>query len=187
MRRLKRQRNNTARRHAGAADERAGFTLVEMLAVILIAAILIASLFNGLTAARQMAWRTRARDTARQLVQAWNLHLNDARAFPAQQKFTGAKTEGGYAASPENLAMLNDGRVYLELSEEDREYGLRDKWKRAMGFNLDFDYDGKVANPAPEALEKAKDGAHMASVQATAIAWSQGPNPEVKRKWVVQW
>ena len=192
MRRLRRQRDGTARRHAGTPAGHAGFTLVEMLVVILIIAILIASLFTGLRAARQMAWRTRARDTARQLVQAWNVYLNDNRAFPAKGQFGDAKTEGGYAATPANLAPINPKdennlRVYIELSAADRDDGLRDKWGNLLGFNLDFDYDGKVENPAPEALGKSKDDANMALVQATAIAWSQGPNPEVKRKWVVQW
>ena len=190
MSRLIRQNGKTAHRQADAAAGRAGFTLVEMLVVVLIIAILIASLFSGLNAARQMAWRTRARDTARQIVQAWNLYLNDNRAFPATDQFGDAKTEGGYAATPKNLALINpedDKRIYIELSETDREDGLRDKWGNLLGFNLDFDYDGKVANPAPEALGKSKDDADMASVQATAIAWSQGPNPDVKRKWVVQW
>ena len=192
MRRLGRQKIAPAHRYARAEAGRAGFTLMEVLVVLVIIAILIASLFTGLQAARQMAWRTRARDTTRQLVQAWNLHLNDTRAFPAQQRFTGEKPEGGYAAKPANLALLNDGRIYLELSEiersaDDRKNGLRDRWGNLLGFNLDFDYDGKVENPAPEAVGKTPDDKDQGLVLATAIAWSQGQSPEVRRKWVVQW
>jgi prepilin-type N-terminal cleavage/methylation domain-containing protein len=176
-----------AHRHSGAAHACAGFTLIEMLVVILIIAILVASLFAGLRSARQMAWRTRARDTARQIVQAWNLYLNDSREFPLEKQFKDAKEEGGYAATPGNLELLNANRIYLELNETDRQEGLRDRWRRIMGFNLDFDYDGKVANPAPEVFEKAKTVAEMAEVQASAIAWSQGPDPVLKKRWVVQW
>lgn len=174
-------------RRGGVAAVRAGFTLIEMLVVLLVAAILITAVFNGLSTARQMAWRTRARDTARQLVQAWNLHLNDNRQFPDEQKFGGDLAEGGYAASPQNLALLNAGRVYLELSEKDRDAGLRDRWGNTMGFNLDFDYDGMVANPAPEVFEVEKAVKDMATVRATSIAWSRGPTPGIKKKWVVQW
>ena len=177
----------TARRHADAAHVRAGFTLIEMLVVILIVAILLASLFGGLRAARQTAWRTRARYTAQQIVQAWNLYLNDSREFPDEKKFKDEKPEGGYAATPPNLALLNADRVYIELSAADRQNGLQDRWKRIMGFNLDFDYDGLVRNPAPEVFEKSAAIKEMAEVKATAIAWSQGQSPEVMRKWVVQW
>ncbi len=188
MRRPRNQKPGTARRQAAAAAGRAGFTLVEMLVVILIVAILISAVFGGLTAARQTAWRTRARDTARQIVQAWNLHLNDYREFPDAKKFSDALAEGGYAASAGNLALLNaDGKIYLELAEEDREHGLKDKWGHPMGFNIDFDYDGKVANPAPEAFETGKAVKEMEQVLATSIAWSKGPNPAIKKKWVVQW
>jgi prepilin-type N-terminal cleavage/methylation domain-containing protein len=173
---------------AGTADAaRAGFTLVEVLVVLLIMAILISATFSGLGVARQMAWRTRARDTARQLVQAWNLYLNDYREFPEARKFANARPEGGYETSPANIELLNAERVYIEMSEADRDAGLRDKWGRRLGFNLDFDYDGIVANPAPEVFEKARAVQDSEQVKATAIAWSQGHNPALKKKWVVQW
>ncbi len=158
-----------------------------MLIVIAIIAVLIASVMGGLKTARQMAWRIKARDTARQLVGAWNLYLTDNREFPVETSMSDARDEGGYAASMANIDRLNP---YIDLSAEERDEsemgknGLRDKWNRHFGFNLDFDYNGDVEDPAPVASgRKLEDN----RVHATAIAWSQGATPENKKKWIVQW
>ena len=184
---LKNTTRDAKRDRAGRVSraKRTGFTLVEMLVVLVIIAVLIAAVMGALRSARQMAWRTKARDTARQLVAAWNLHLIDYREFPKQSALRDPVT-GGFAASSANLEKLNaDKKIYLELSENERQDGLRDKWKRHFGFNLDFDYNGEIDNPAPEVYEsKAKD---YKVVRATAIAWSEGPDPKLKRKWIVQW
>jgi prepilin-type N-terminal cleavage/methylation domain-containing protein len=174
------------------AAARGGFTLVEMLVVLVIIGILMASVAGFLNQARRNAWRVKTRDTARQLVAAWNLHLLDKRGFPAPASFSDKAGEGGFEASPANLELLNDGKVYLELdavergeiSDRNRPSGVTDRWKQRLRFDLDFDYDGQVGNPAPEANNL---GQGTTSVKGSAIAWSRGDTPQIPKRWIVQW
>ncbi len=190
---LRTARSNGTRLHASrftlhasrrAPERRAGFTLVEVLVVLVIIAVLIASVLGGLKAAQRSAWRVKSRDTARQLVAAWNLYLLDNREFPDQGTMADA-TEGGYAASAANLDLLNADKLFIELSDEEHENGLKDKWGRYFGFNLDFDYNGEIENPAPEA--SGKNAKSFEVVRGTVIAWSQGATPTLKKTWIVQW
>ena len=96
-----------------------GFTLVEMLVVLMIIAVLMAATLGGLKTARRMAWRTKARDMARQVVSAWNVYLIDLREFPPEDQFKDV-VPGGFAATAANLKALYTGaNVYLEMSEEE--------------------------------------------------------------------
>ena len=64
------------------SDRDGGFTLIEMIAVLLILALVAAAVTGGLAKARDRAWRLRARDTCRQLCEAWNMYLIDEHKFP---------------------------------------------------------------------------------------------------------
>ncbi len=169
---------------------RRGFTLVEMLVVLMIIAVLMAATLGGLKTARRMAWRTKARDMARQVVAAWNVYLIEQREFPPEDQFKDV-TPDGFAATAANLKPLYSGaNVYLELSEQElhEDRGLKDRWGNYLGFNLDFDYDGQVVNPAPAANNlAAKDNAGEVSVKGTSIAWSMGELPDRRQRWLVQW
>jgi prepilin-type N-terminal cleavage/methylation domain-containing protein len=191
-----RDRGPAVRRAPARAGRRRGFTLVELLAVLMIMALLAASVVGGLHEARINAWRTKARDTARQIVHAWNLYLLDMREFPPEKAFRDGEAAGGtrgYPSTADNLAILNASRTYLELrdkaggaenpEEELTGEGLRDRWGRHFYFALDFDYDGQLVNPAPEAVGDGKS----ATVNGNVIAWSKGHAPENKRRWIVVW
>ncbi len=184
---------------ANCRGGRRGFTLVELLAVILIMALLVGLTLSGLRAARIKAWRVKARDTARQLAQAWNLYLQDTREFPPPAAFEKDDQYGatsGFPTSKANLAILNETLNYIELSAEELDdYGLRDKWKRPFYFildngdNGDVAYDGFIKNPAlePDSELDAKEKL----VRGNALAWSRGEAPGVikenRYQWVVQW
>ena len=147
-----------------------GFTLIEMVAVLLILAILAAALTAGLASARNKAWRTQARETCRELCTAWNAYLLDVRKFP---KDLGNAND--LEAKYEKLKFIVDPdenrfqRIYMEISEKERDTGLLDHWGRLIRFSLDTDYDGEVDNPYPNAFEPP-----ISKAKATSIAWSDG-------------
>ncbi len=156
---------------------KSGFTLVEMISVLLIMALLAAALTAGLTSARNKAWRAKARESCRNISTAWNLYLIDMHKFPFD-KGGGQKL----AASYDNLERLADPeknrlkRTYLEMDEKERDEGINDHWGQPIRFSLDTDYDGQVDNPYPNIREPAVE-----KVTAHSIAWSAGDPKRAKR------
>lgn len=94
----------------GNSAGRVGFTLVEMLCVVLIIAILMGTLSVAISSARVSAKRTRTRENARQLAIAWSVYLNDQGQFPDQGDFDGeiSGLDDAFYATPHNIgALLN--------------------------------------------------------------------------------
>ncbi|MDD5705621.1 MAG: type II secretion system protein [Kiritimatiellae bacterium] len=184
-------RGNNESRDWGLSARMAGFTLVEMLVVVAIIAILTAVTLSLMQSSRDSAWRAKARDTARQIVAAWNLYLQDQHGFPAPSAFfdVAPATIGGYPTTVANLKVLNASRIYLELKKDELQQGLMDRWRQPFYFNLDFNYDGLMENPALKA-DPGKVPEELL-VRGNAIAWSLGRNPfvikEKSYQWVVQW
>ena len=149
---------------------KSGFTLVEMIAVLLILAVLSAALTAGLGTARNKAWRAKARETCRNVSEAWNLYLVDMHKFPFD-KSGGQKL----AANKDNMERLVDPaknrlkRTYLEMDDREKDEGFNDHWGQPIRFSLDTDYDGQVVNPYPNIRDPA-----IEKVKATSIAWSDG-------------
>ena len=168
---------------------KSGFTLVEMLTVLLILAVLAAAVTAGLSTAREKAWRTQARETCRNICEAWTIYLSDARKFPDDIPSRGQKLEAKY----DNMKWIvnaseNDfKRVYLEISDEEKDDGLRDHWtdpktrkRQMLHFSLDTDYDGQVDNPYQDPDAEGSALA-MAKIRTSAIAWSEG-NPKTDNR-----
>ncbi len=159
-----------------------GFTLIEMVAVLLILALLAAAVTGGLSSARAKAWRTQARETCRQLSQAWNAYLIDERAFP-DDLGTAKKVQAEYDKIKYIAGEVDSKRVYIELTDPEKESGLRDHWKQLLLFSLDMDYDGIVENPYPEAFADEGDGSDkFTNLRSAAVAWSLGDPRKAKRK-----
>ena len=159
------------------AASSAGFTMVEMIAVVLILSLLMGVSSAAISGARRTAYRTHSLDTVRQLVSAWQTYLMDQGKFPDRSKFHD-KAGDIFVASPYNIgALLNtqyfnnkkgefdiskpvpNSIVYFETSEKEVERsgssgnysyngtGIIDRWKNQIYFTLDFDLEGTVENP----------------------------------------
>lgn len=171
--------------------------MVELVAVILILSILMATLVTGLSHARKAAWRVQARESCRELCEAWNAYLLDERAFPNESEFQSGGGDG-IPATARNLEFLTGksdvtSKVYLELSDDEMDSskldGLCDHWKNKVNFMLDFDYKGELDNPHPA----ANGLGNSAKVRASVIAWSPGSDTRGgtrmprEDRWIVVW
>ena len=93
-------------------SKKAGFTLVEMITVMIIITLLMSVSTDAIVGAKRNASMTRARDLGRQLCIAWGAYLMDQRSFPAESKFTDKVGGDNYfKASAVNLGK-NLNRVY---------------------------------------------------------------------------
>ena len=191
----------------GASRRKAGFTLVEVVTVVMIIAILMAATTTAISGARKTAMRTHSRDTVRQLANAWSAYLTDQGKFPDQSKFKNNIGNNVFAASPANIGGLlntqyqrkkgvpdyakprSDSITYFATTREECEpkdnarkldswpemsnktgaLGIRDKWKNVVYFTLDFDLDGKIANPVVPS-KPPKDW--LRTVTSSALAFS---------------
>ena len=161
---------------------RAGFTLIEMLTVLLIIALLASIAFGAFQAARTTAWKQKARDAGRQLAIAWNLKMQDDGKFPSMAAFdTSAVGSDGseitFDATGYNLTnSLNGARTYFEATTDQQHNGLRDHWGQLFHVRLDADYDGQVKDPANSAQY----------IHANVVVWSDGP-PGRSNAQIVIW
>ena len=89
---------------------RTAFTLVELLVVMAIIGILAGILFPALSGIRKKARRTQSHTLVTQVQDAWVVHFNDFRSFPAPNLFEEQEMvdkDVKFPMTPQNLALLN--------------------------------------------------------------------------------
>ena len=103
-----------------------GFTLIEMLVVIMIIGLLMALLFPALNLVKERAWETRGRDMCSQTADAWGSLLIDNRRFPSKELISSyasdAKDIGGdlmFSMNTQVAGILNWWKKEHELSSYD--------------------------------------------------------------------
>jgi prepilin-type N-terminal cleavage/methylation domain-containing protein len=155
------------------SGRRNGFTLVELLGVILIISILAAAMIGLYQQARNAAWKEKARDSAHQIAIAWNIRLMDDHKFPD----TIVSIPQPFQTTAANMAILNSNiynRIYLEQSAEqrinDNNHGMKDKWGNFFYVQLDTTYGGAIKDPRDSS----------ATINANVVVWSTGPHPSDK-------
>ncbi len=130
---------------------RLGFTLVEMVAVVLIISLMLGISSAAITGARRTAMRTHSMNTVKQLTSAWAAYLTDQGSFPQASKFE-KRSGDSIPATAENIGgllntqYLKNGKpitssvVYYETTDEEVErtgsypkftysgHGIIDRW-----------------------------------------------------------
>jgi len=109
------------------SQERAGFTLVELLVVITIIGILIALLLPAVQAAREAARRAQCANNLKQIALAMHNYHTSHREFPMGYVDCGAITPGtgslnanGHTAFAQILSFLEQGNVASEYNYDER-------------------------------------------------------------------
>ena len=154
-----------------------GFTLMELLVVVLIIGILASASIGIYQHSRTAAWKQRARDSARQIAVAWNIKLLDDHAFPPSISFSDINgtalplitTDITFPTTTTNMAILNSTKLYLEQNANQRSInsGMIDKWGHFFNVRLDLNYDGLVQDP--------RDPSGATTINANVVVWSLGP------------
>lgn len=190
-----------------AASSRAAFTLVEMLAVLLIISVLASVALGAYWKARDTAWREKTRDTARQLAIAWNMRLVDDAKFPDAKSFdltASVVTDSGtvpasatdspgdpnalatFATTPLNMALVcvasnnTQSRIYFEQNAAQRASILNGGGLKDHWNNFFY-----------VRLDKHYDGKipnptnSTTSIRANVIVWSTGKRPDHMNEWIL--
>ena len=147
-----------------------GFTLIEMLTVLMIIGILSAVVITGYKTVRENARRTKATQTAKQLWEAWNLYLEVNGSFPKSAVDTISKEQGWYVTDKTFARFVRATRgFHYDISRKEEDDGLKDPWGNHFRFQLDPIWDdlsggtlGKLRHP---------DGN---DVKTHVIVWSRG-------------
>ena len=91
-------------------SRRSAFTLIEMLVVMAIIGLLAGLVFPTVTAVRKKAYATQTHEMVNQVQNAWKIHKNDFRSFPAVSIFEHVEKDTDdivIPMSPHNLCVLN--------------------------------------------------------------------------------
>jgi len=158
-----------------------GFTLIEMLVVIMIIGILIGVSAYGFNKLRENAHNTRATMMAKQMAEAWNLYILENGWFPHHQleNCKDPENEGWYVTDKNFVKYVRDSepKFYFDLSREHDDKGLLDPWKEKhyrfwldeICANNNCNNHGGMTSAPPH-----PDGA--TKITSLVLVWSYGRN-----------
>lgn len=141
-----------------------GFTLVELLAVMMIIAILIGFLFPVFQKIRDTVRKAKAREDVYQIQVAWQQYYTDNRILPdeyiTQMDSNGIKT-------------LNNPVHYIDLTQSQQGEGFKDYWGGIYQVRIDNGQGGDIAYDGIIRVPFGPGGS-MIEVQKSVCAWSKG-------------
>lgn len=169
-------------------DGHRGFTLLEMLVVLLIIAILACLVFPAINAMQRAAARNNTATRAQVLVNAIKEYKNDYKDFPGQTQGAGDRTydEVTYRHAVILNAMTNNPRrrVYSEYAENLTTNCFLDAWNRPFVIAIDENNDGMAS------FNGSLAGTGLTftnSVRETVAIMSWGWDPSNSATWLYSW
>ena len=169
--------------NAGKAGNN-GFTLLEILVVIMIIGVLMGISAVAFSSLRDNARKTRAVMTAKQLTEAWGLYIQTHGYFPIDKLKEFCSPVNGWYMTDTNFIRFkryternnNTPEFYYDISGEEEGRGLLDPWKNPYFFQLDDIREnggggmtGQLRHP---------DGK---MIKTLVLVWSYGPDKKPGR------
>jgi prepilin-type N-terminal cleavage/methylation domain-containing protein len=159
-------------------DRLSGFTLIEMLLVIVIIAVLAALLLPAVNKAIQASERQKAQTTAYQLATAFRNYQTEYGTWPdSSSNGLGVSATMVTALTKLDSTLNPRGIVFLEVDQKSVKTGSYcDPWGGVFQVQFDQTYKGSVTAP---------DGK---TVPAGVVVWSYGPTGAANSNgWVKSW
>jgi prepilin-type N-terminal cleavage/methylation domain-containing protein len=145
----------------------AGFTLLEMLIVIMIIGILLGVGAFTFGKAKDNARSALTRDTAKQIVDSWTLYQQTKYEWPASIL--------SMAETVPRFSQASNLVSNFELKLEEKTSGLKDSWGSLYSIWFDTDYDGQIIlDPNPFNAHPSYAGQTPLIIKGAVLVASKG-------------
>jgi prepilin-type N-terminal cleavage/methylation domain-containing protein len=171
---------------------KSGFSLIELLVVMVVIAVLLSLLFPVFSGVQERAKKVQARNDLTQIVTAVNAYETEYGKYPLPTAFSGAEYDVGGASGSSTKGLfdalrgldpLSNPRQIVFINPPDAKDPARpragmasaadgqfyDPWGRPYAIRIDADYNETVTNPYGN-----NNGAGVDPLRQSIIAWSLG-------------
>lgn len=109
--------------------KRFGFTLIELMVVVVVISVLVGLLVPAILKAKESAREKKARTEVFELQKAWSMYYQTYEDLPGYSEMNGTATSELGGNNPGNI-------TFMEFTDEELATGFRDPWKETYKLNL---------------------------------------------------